>query len=65
MHSKNDSSNSPQGAEFLYNAISTSNNQKRLIWFDKTEHDMFNDCEREVAINIVVDYVRERIEKDG
>lgn len=63
LHSKNDSSNSPQGAEILYNGISTRNDLKRIVWFEKTEHDMFNDCERDVVINTVVDYIKERTER--
>lgn len=61
MHSKNDSSNSPQGVKILDEKISTSKDQKRIIWYEKTEHDMFNDCERDAIINDVVDYVKERI----
>jgi carboxylesterase len=63
LHSKNDSSNSPQGAVMLYNSISTLEDQKKIIWFERTEHDMFNDCEKETVIKIVMDYVKERIEK--
>jgi carboxylesterase len=61
MHSKNDSSNSPQGVKILEENISTSKDQKRLVWYEKTEHDMFNDCERDAIIKDVVDYVQERI----
>ena len=61
MHSKNDSANSPKGAEMLFNRISTPQDQKRFVWFEKTEHDMFVDCEREATIRTVVDYVKERI----
>jgi carboxylesterase len=63
MHSKNDSANSPKGAEMLFNRISTSNNQKQLVWFEKTEHDMFVDCEREEVIKTLVDHVKECIDK--
>ncbi len=61
MHSKNDSANSPGGAKILYNSISTPKDQKQLVWFEKTEHDMFLDCEREEVNRTVVEYVKERI----
>jgi carboxylesterase len=34
--------------------------QKRFVWFEVTEHEMFRDCESEATIGTVVDYVRER-----
>ena len=64
IHSKNDSTNSPQGATLLYEALSTPEDQKRLVWFEKSEHDMFNDCERDAVIQVVADYVKERLEQE-
>ena len=61
LHSKNDSASSPQGAEILYDSISTPKDKKRLVWFEKTEHSMFLDCEREEVNRTVVEYVKERI----
>jgi carboxylesterase len=62
LHSRNDSSNSPEGAALLYDLISTPEDLKRLVWFEKSEHDMFNDCEWETVIQTIVDYVKERIQ---
>jgi carboxylesterase len=61
LHSKNDSMNSPRGVKIINEKISTPKDQKRIIWYEKTEHDMFNDCERDAIIRDVVDYVKERI----
>jgi carboxylesterase len=61
LHSKNDSINSPEGAKFIYNSISTPKDQKQIVWFEKTEHDMFLDCEREEIARIVIENVKERI----
>ena len=41
LHSKKDTMNSPEGAQILYDSISTPKDQKRLVWFEKTEHCMF------------------------
>jgi carboxylesterase len=60
LHSKNDSMNSPEGAALLYDRVSTPKDQKQLVWFEKTEHDMFNDCEWEAVIQTIVDYVKAR-----
>ncbi len=61
LHSKNDSSNSPDGARILYSSISTPVEKKRLVWFEKTEHVMFLDCEEEVIIKTVIEFIQDRI----
>jgi carboxylesterase len=60
MQSRNDSTVAPESADIIYNNISTPREQKHLVWFDETEHEMFRDCEREAAIGTVVDWVRKR-----
>ena len=60
MQSRKDTVVAPESAEIIYHGISTSPDQKRIVWFEVTEHEMFRDCEREASIGTVVDYVRER-----
>jgi carboxylesterase len=61
LHSKNDSMNTPEGAQILFDSIATPTDQKRLIWFEKTEHVMFLDCEEEEVNRAVVEYLQGRI----
>jgi carboxylesterase len=61
MHSRNDSTIAPVSANIIYDTISTPQAQKRLVWFEKTEHEMFRDCEREAVVETVMNWVRERI----
>ncbi len=61
MQSRKDTTVAPESAEIIYNRISTPPEQKRIVWFEKTEHEMFRDCEREATIKTVADYVQERI----
>ena len=61
MHSTNDSANSPEGAKILYDSISTPEDQKQIVWFENTEHDMFVDCESKAVNKTVVEFVKERI----
>jgi len=61
MQSRNDSTVAPESAEIIYGGISTPQEQKRIVWLEETEHEMFRDCEREVSIETVADYVRERV----
>lgn len=61
LHSKNDTTNSPEGVDVLINNISTPKDQKQLVWFERTEHEMFLDCEQEDVIRTVVEYIQNRI----
>jgi len=60
MQSRKDTTVAPESAEIIYNTISTPPDQKRFVWFEVTEHEMFRDCESEATTGAVVDYVRER-----
>jgi carboxylesterase len=60
MQSHRDTTVAPESAQIIYDRISTPAAQKHIVWFEVTEHEMFRDCEREVAIETVVDYVQER-----
>jgi carboxylesterase len=61
IHSHNDSIVSPKTVEIIYNDISTPVELKRIVWFEKSEHELFRDCERSAIIDVIVNYVRERI----
>ena len=65
MQSRKDTVVAPESADIIYNTISTPPAQKRIAWFEVTEHEMFRDCEREATIGTVVDYVRERVGLTG
>jgi carboxylesterase len=65
MQSRQDTTVAPESAEIIYDSISTPPDQKRIVWFEETEHEMLRDCEREAAIGTVVDYVRERAKLAG
>jgi carboxylesterase len=60
LQSRKDTTVAPESADIVYNEISTPSDQKRIVWFEVTEHEMFRDCESEATIGTVVDYVRER-----
>jgi carboxylesterase len=62
LQSHNDSTTSPESANIIYNTISTSPEEKQIVWFEKTEHEMFRDLERETVVNVIRDYVLKRIE---
>jgi carboxylesterase len=61
LQSRKDTTVAPESAHIVYNEISTPSDQKRIAWFEVTEHEMFRDCESDATIRTVVDYVRERV----
>ena len=63
LQSHNDSTVAPESAEIVYEGIATPPDQKRIVWFEETEHEMFRDCEREAAANEVAQWVRQRLER--
>jgi carboxylesterase len=67
LQSRKDSTVAPESAEIIRRKIATPPEDKGIVWFEETEHEMFQDCEREVAVDVVVDYVRARFEtgRDG
>jgi len=64
LQSHNDSTVAPESAEIIYKQIATPPQEKRIIWFEETEHEMFRDCERDAASAAVADWVRERSSQD-
>jgi carboxylesterase len=60
MQSRKDTSVAPESADIIYRAISTPAGEKRVLWFEVTEHEMFRDCERETAITAIADFIRQR-----
>ena len=61
LQSRRDTVVAPESAEIIYKGISTPAEQKRIVWFEVTEHEMFRDCERGATIEAVVQSVRERV----
>lgn len=61
LHSHHDSVVSEQSIEIIFNRVATAEASKRVAWLEKSDHELFLDCERDLAIQMVVDYIRERI----
>jgi carboxylesterase len=61
LHGRNESIVLPESAEMVMQAISTPAADKRVVWFEKTDHQIFCDCERESAITSVSEFIARRI----
>ena len=61
MQSRKDATASPECPEILYNGISTPAGQKKIVWLERTGHEMFRDCERHEVVAVITNYIKDRI----
>lgn len=61
IQSHKDTTVAPESAEIIYNQISTPLELKKIVWYEITEHEMFRDCETHAIIDVIANFVRERI----
>jgi carboxylesterase len=61
IQSRGDTTVAPESAEIVLSGIGTPPDEKRIIWFERTEHEIFRDVEAEAAIAAVVGWVSERV----
>jgi len=65
LQSRKDTTVAPDSADIIYKEISTPIGQKHIVWFEKTEHEMFRDCERAAIIEVIKSYVQERVKSES
>lgn len=61
LHNRRETTVLAESAELIYNSIGTTPNQKEIIWLDRSEHQIFCDCERNLAGQAVVAFVAGRL----
>lgn len=61
LHSRRDTTAAPKSVAIMLRFLHTPPGLKRVHWFEMTNHEMFQDCEREAVVTAAVDYVRERL----
>jgi carboxylesterase len=61
LQSRADTSCAPESANILFDRTSTPTAEKRIVWFEKSEHGMFLDIEREQVIAEVLQFVQQRV----
>lgn len=62
IQSRRDDTVKEEGPEIIRAAIATPASQKRILWFEKSKHELFRDCEREAVVETIVDYVMQRVD---
>lgn len=60
LQSHRDKTVTPASAEIIRDGIATPVEQKRIVWFETSGHEMFRDCERQAIIAVITSYVQER-----
>lgn len=61
LHGRRESIVRPESAGMILNAIATPPEQKGIVWFEKTDHQIFCDCEREAVVETAAGFVAERL----
>ncbi|NEX14200.1 MAG: alpha/beta hydrolase [Prosthecochloris sp.] len=61
MHNRNDQTVTQDSSDIVFNGVGTEPSEKDMVWLERSEHQMFCDCEKDVAITTIVEYIRSRI----
>ncbi len=64
LQSRKDTSVALESVRMIYTGILTPAEEKKIVWFEKTEHEMFRDCERYAIIDVIANYARERMKQE-
>ncbi len=51
----------PESAEIIFHETATLEEHKSILWFEKTRHDMFSDCEKDAVNTAITDFIQKRI----
>jgi len=60
VETKKDTVVSPESANIIYEKVSSKD--KKIVWFEKTNHEMLLDMESEQVIKVVLDFVKRTVD---
>ena len=63
IHNRKERTVRPESAMILYNRIATPPSEKSILWLERSGHQLFCDCEKEKAVQAILDYVISRIKR--
>ena len=61
IHNRHENTVLPDSVELLGEGISTPLEERKLLWLEQSGHQVFCDCERELAVGAIVGYVSGRL----
>jgi carboxylesterase len=65
IHGRRESIVMPESADLVIQALATPPGEKSVVWLEKTDHQVFCDCERHRAVDAVREFVVGRIASSG
>ncbi len=63
LQCRKDSTVHPESATILFNNIATDPSAKSIIWLEHSDHQLFCDGERAKAVQVIIDYVADRMRR--
>jgi carboxylesterase len=61
LQGRKDHTVAAKSVELIERRSATPLNQKRVVWYEVTDHEMLQDCERDAVIEEIVTYVKGRV----
>ncbi len=65
LHCRQEKTVLPESATIVYNRVSSEPSVKSIVWLEYSGHQIFCDCEKEKAIQTIIDYVSGRIGRNN
>lgn len=63
LHNRNDQTVTQGSTDIVLDGVATQASDKDIVWLERSAHQMFCDCEKEVAVRAIVDYISTRINR--
>ncbi len=63
LHTRNDQTVTQDSTDIVFEGVATQPSDKDVVWLERSEHQMFCDCEKKQAIDRIIEYIRSRIGK--
>ncbi len=61
LHNRNDQTVTQDSTDVVYNGVATESADKDVVWLERSEHQMFCDCEKKEAIDSIISFIQSRI----
>jgi carboxylesterase len=61
IHGRHESIVLPESADIVMQGISTPYDEKSVFWLEKSDHQIFCDCERAAAVSAVTEFIERRM----
>jgi carboxylesterase len=61
LHNRQDSVVLPESGDYVYHHLASSPERKSILWLDRSDHQLFCDCERGAAVGAVVEFIAMRL----